>query len=183
MNLHEILAMPRSERDRVERSIKTLERLEQQPNSGRGRRSMGAADRKAVSERMRRHWEAWGNASAKTLRSCAGFADARLLPDVLPAFGEPSLVPARQLRPGLLLRTSGSIVLRGKHVACFDWLFRPAPKGRPETQKSLLTAAPREGNLNVIDTPRFARLGGAMANPSHRQLLVRGIQSDRAWKC
>jgi hypothetical protein len=31
VNLHEILAMLRTERDRVERSIKVLERLEQQP--------------------------------------------------------------------------------------------------------------------------------------------------------
>jgi hypothetical protein len=59
VSLHEILAMLRSERDRVERSIKTLERLEQQPKSGRGRKSMGAAERKAVSERMRCYWEAW----------------------------------------------------------------------------------------------------------------------------
>jgi hypothetical protein len=59
VNLHEILAMLRSERDRLERTIKALEQLEQQPKSGRGRRSMGEAERKAVSERMRRYWEAW----------------------------------------------------------------------------------------------------------------------------
>jgi hypothetical protein len=59
VNLHEILAMLRSERDRLERTIKALEQLEQQPKSGRGRRSMGAAERKAVSERMTRYWEAW----------------------------------------------------------------------------------------------------------------------------
>lgn len=51
--------MLRSERDRLDRAIEALERLEQQRKSGRGRRSMGAEERAAVSERMRRRWEAW----------------------------------------------------------------------------------------------------------------------------
>jgi hypothetical protein len=59
VRLYEILAMLRSERDRLERTIKALEQLEQQTKSGRGRRSMGEAERKAVSERMWRYWEAW----------------------------------------------------------------------------------------------------------------------------
>jgi hypothetical protein len=62
VSLYEILAMLRSERDRVERTIQALERLEQRhevAKSHRGRKSMGAAERAAVSERMRLYWEAW----------------------------------------------------------------------------------------------------------------------------
>jgi hypothetical protein len=45
VNLHEILAMLRAERDRVERSLKVLERLEQQPTWSK---VDGAGERKAV---------------------------------------------------------------------------------------------------------------------------------------
>jgi hypothetical protein len=53
----EIVAMLRSERDRLDRAIEALEQLVQQdhqpqlPKSRAGRKSMGAEERKAVSAR------------------------------------------------------------------------------------------------------------------------------------
>jgi hypothetical protein len=64
VDLREILAMLRSERDRLERAIEALEQLEQQdrqpqlPKSRAGRKSMGAQERKAISARMKRYWQA-----------------------------------------------------------------------------------------------------------------------------
>jgi hypothetical protein len=48
VNLHKILAMLRTEWDRVARSIKVLERLEQQPKLWPWSKVDGAAERKAV---------------------------------------------------------------------------------------------------------------------------------------
>ena len=75
MNLHEILAMLRSERDRLERTIKALEQLEQQPKSGRGRGSMGEQSERPYQSECGAIGKPGGSASAKTLRSfaaCAG---------------------------------------------------------------------------------------------------------------
>ena len=64
MDLDEILAMLRSERDRLDQAIEALEQLEKQdpqpqlPRSHAGRKSMGAEERSAVSARMTRHWQA-----------------------------------------------------------------------------------------------------------------------------
>jgi hypothetical protein len=52
---------------RSRNALERLERLEQSEQleqlyeikSGRGRKSMGAKERKAVSERMTRYWQAW----------------------------------------------------------------------------------------------------------------------------
>ena len=60
--------MLRAEQKELDRAIEALERLEQleqleqryeMPKSARGRKSMGAEERKAVSERMTRYWQAW----------------------------------------------------------------------------------------------------------------------------
>ena len=65
MDAHAIIDMLRAERKELDRAIEALEqleRLEQRyliPKSGRGRRWMGADERKAVSERMTRYWRAW----------------------------------------------------------------------------------------------------------------------------
>ena len=68
MDAHAIIAMLRAEQKELKRAIEALERLEQleqleqrneMPKSGRGRKSMGAKERKVVSERMRRYWQAW----------------------------------------------------------------------------------------------------------------------------
>ena len=74
MDAHAIIAMLRAEQKELKRAIEALERLEQleqleeseqlgqryeMPKSGRGRKSMGAKERKAVSERMTRYWQAW----------------------------------------------------------------------------------------------------------------------------
>jgi hypothetical protein len=48
VNLHKILVMLRTEPDRVARSIKFLERLEQQPKVWLWSKVDGAAERKAV---------------------------------------------------------------------------------------------------------------------------------------
>ena len=59
---------------------------------------MGAAERKTVSERMRRYWEASREPKPKDATWLCGLyrshktrilTDARLLPDLLPAFGGP----------------------------------------------------------------------------------------------
>jgi hypothetical protein len=63
--LHEILAMLRSERDRLDKAIEAPEQLEQEerqselPKSRAGRKSMGAEERKAISKRMKRYWQTW----------------------------------------------------------------------------------------------------------------------------
>ena len=68
MDAHAIIDMLRAERKELDRAIEALERLEQLarleqryliPKSGRGRRWMGAEERKTVSERMTRYWKAW----------------------------------------------------------------------------------------------------------------------------
>ena len=68
MDAHAIIAMLRAEQKELKRAIEALERLEQleqleqlyeTPKSGRGRKSMGAKERKVVSERMTRYWQAW----------------------------------------------------------------------------------------------------------------------------
>jgi len=65
VDAHAIIDMLRAERKELDRAIEALEqleRLEQRyliPKSGRGRRWMGADERKAVSERMTRYWKAW----------------------------------------------------------------------------------------------------------------------------
>ena len=62
MDAHAIIDMLRAERKELDRAIEALERLEQRyliAKSGRGRRWMGADERKAVSERMTRYWKAW----------------------------------------------------------------------------------------------------------------------------
>ena len=68
MDAHAIIDMLRAERKELDRAIEALERLEQLarleqryliPKSGRGRRWMGAEERKTVSERMTRYWQAW----------------------------------------------------------------------------------------------------------------------------
>jgi hypothetical protein len=63
--------MLRAEQKELKRAIEALERLErleqleqleqlyETPKSGRGRKSMGAKERKVVSERMTRYWQAW----------------------------------------------------------------------------------------------------------------------------
>jgi len=63
MNLSEIIRILQVEKARVENSIAALEALDSphtsaRPAAGRrGRKSMGAEERKQVSERMRRYWE------------------------------------------------------------------------------------------------------------------------------
>jgi hypothetical protein len=71
VDAHAIIDMLRAERKELDRAIEALERLDQLerlerleqryliPRSGRGRRWMGADERKAVSERMTRYWKAW----------------------------------------------------------------------------------------------------------------------------
>lgn len=71
MDAHAIIAMLRAEQKELKRAIEALERLErleqleqleqlyEMPKSGRGRKSMGAKERKVVSERMTRYWQAW----------------------------------------------------------------------------------------------------------------------------
>jgi hypothetical protein len=63
--------MLRAEQKELKRAIEALERLDRLeqleqleqwyeiPKSGRGRKSMGADERKTVSERMTRYWRAW----------------------------------------------------------------------------------------------------------------------------
>lgn len=63
MNLSEIIRVLQVEKARVEDSIAALEALDSTHASGRlavgrrGRKSMGAEERKQVSERMKRYWE------------------------------------------------------------------------------------------------------------------------------
>ncbi len=63
MNLSEIIRILQVEKARVEDSIAALEALDSahissRPAVGRrGRKSMGAEERKDVSERMKRYWE------------------------------------------------------------------------------------------------------------------------------
>ena len=71
MGAYSIIAMLRAELKELKRAIEALERLERLeqseqleqlyeiPKSGQGRKSMGAKERKAVSERMTRYWQAW----------------------------------------------------------------------------------------------------------------------------
>jgi hypothetical protein len=71
VDAHAIIAMLRAEQKELKRAIEALERLErleqseqleqfyEMPKSGRGRKSMGAKERKVVSERMTRYWRAW----------------------------------------------------------------------------------------------------------------------------
>ena len=67
MNLHEILTMLRTERDRVERSIKVLERLEQQPKVWP--RSKERQSEKPYESEYAAIGKPGGNASPKTPRS------------------------------------------------------------------------------------------------------------------
>ena len=63
MNLSEIIRILQVEKARVEDSIMALEALDSTQMSSRtavgrrGRKSMGAEERKQVSERMKRYWE------------------------------------------------------------------------------------------------------------------------------
>lgn len=63
MNLNEIIRILQVEKERVEDSIAALEALDltkasRRPAVGRrGRKYMGAEERKQVSERMKRYWE------------------------------------------------------------------------------------------------------------------------------
>ena len=71
MDAYSIIAMLRAELKELKRAIEALERLERLeqseqleqlyeiPKSGQGRKSMGAKERKVVSERMTRYWQAW----------------------------------------------------------------------------------------------------------------------------
>ena len=74
MDAQAINAMLRAEQKELKRAIEALERLErlerleqseqleqlyEMPKSGRGRKSMGVKERKVVSERMTRYWQAW----------------------------------------------------------------------------------------------------------------------------
>jgi hypothetical protein len=62
VDAHAIIAVLRAEQKKLDRAIEALERLGPRyeiPKSGRGRRSMGADERKTVSERMTRYWQAW----------------------------------------------------------------------------------------------------------------------------
>lgn len=63
MDLRETIRELRAERDRIARAIANLETLDQSGagttisvRSCRGRKFMGAAERQAVSERMKRYW-------------------------------------------------------------------------------------------------------------------------------
>lgn len=64
MNLTEIIRNLYIEKARVEKSIEALEILNSDQGAGplaprrRGRKSMGAAERDQVSERMKRYWAA-----------------------------------------------------------------------------------------------------------------------------
>lgn len=64
MNLNEIIRNLYIEKSRVEKSIEALETLNSDQAAGmsevrrRGRKSMGAAERGQVSERMKRYWAA-----------------------------------------------------------------------------------------------------------------------------
>ena len=66
VNLDNILRELRAERDRIDQAIASLERLQAQrsgqkvvwaPAPRRGRKSMGPAERKAVSKRMKNYWQ------------------------------------------------------------------------------------------------------------------------------
>ena len=64
--LAQLIASLKSERQKVERAIASLEELlhseqpavdgEEPPKRSRGRRSMGAEERRQVSERMKKYW-------------------------------------------------------------------------------------------------------------------------------
>jgi hypothetical protein len=65
VNLNNILRELRAERDRIDQAIAILERLQAYrsgekvpwtPPPRRGRKSMGAAERQAVSKRMKSYW-------------------------------------------------------------------------------------------------------------------------------
>lgn len=64
MDLHKILHELHTERHRLGKIIATLEELHERPPEiapalkKRGRKGMDAAARKAVSQRMKRYWEA-----------------------------------------------------------------------------------------------------------------------------
>ncbi|MCU0228520.1 MAG: hypothetical protein MUF01_12865 [Bryobacterales bacterium] len=64
MDFYEVLAHLVAERKRIDEMIQVLETLQREQDEGsakstigrRGRKSMGAEERKRVSERMRRYW-------------------------------------------------------------------------------------------------------------------------------
>jgi len=60
MDYDRTLAELRRELERVDAAIQALQEVRSNPasRSRRGRRSMGAQERSAVSERMRRYWQA-----------------------------------------------------------------------------------------------------------------------------
>ena len=74
MNLHKILAMLRTERDRVAWSIKVLERLEQQPKVWPWSKVMERQGEKPYESECAAIGKPGGNASPKTARSCAAVA-------------------------------------------------------------------------------------------------------------
>lgn len=66
MDLLETIRELRAERDRIATTIANLEALNQSGDgttstvgARRGRKSMGAAERREVSERMKKYWERW----------------------------------------------------------------------------------------------------------------------------
>ena len=65
VDLNRVIRELQEERTRLGRIIERLEQMraeetaEQKPRSRRGRKSMDAAGRAEVSERMRRYWEGW----------------------------------------------------------------------------------------------------------------------------
>ena len=63
MDLNQTIAELRTERDRLDSAISQMESLAefrngsaQAPRSTRGRKAMGQAERREVSERMKRYW-------------------------------------------------------------------------------------------------------------------------------
>ena len=70
MNLTEIIRTLYMEKAKVEDSIAALEALESSGTNGarlprrRGRKSMGAEERRQVSARMKQYWERWRQTTA-----------------------------------------------------------------------------------------------------------------------
>jgi hypothetical protein len=74
VDLYKTIRILHEERQRLTKLIESLERLEmsgagaarRKPPARRGRKSMTAAERKQVSERMKNYWAARRNAASRT---------------------------------------------------------------------------------------------------------------------